>query len=255
MRSLSKRYGAFVIVLVMWAATAQYLAATGTPTWVLPPPTTVVSELGRSIQEGILPTYLEASMLHLVLAGTVGLVAGVLMGVLIGLNRWVAKFFYPLLNFFQSLGGIALAPLMIIWFGFSTAALVIVVDYTVFFPIAFNTLTGVRTVPPVYVNAVRTMGGNRFQIVRDVLLPGALPNILLGVRLALAYGWRALIAVEMLFALDGLGYMIFSAQQYLNTPQILLGMVVLGIIWLLISETILRPIEDLTIGRWGMVHR
>lgn len=255
MRYLAKRYGAFGLILIGWAAAAQYLAATGTPAWVLPSPITVFAEFGHSISNGILPTDLDASLVHLALAGSIGLVAGAVVGVLIGLNRWIARFFYPLLNFFQSLGGIALAPLMMIWFGFSTAALVVVVDYTVFFPIAFNTLTGVRTVPPVYVNAARTMGANRFEVVRDVLLPGALPSILLGVRLALAYGWRALIAVEMLFALDGLGSMIFSAQQYLNTPQILLGMFVLGVMWLIISETVLRPIEDLTIGRWGMVHR
>ncbi|MDE3100709.1 MAG: ABC transporter permease [Chloroflexota bacterium] len=255
MTGFAKRYGSFVILVAIWAATAQYLAVTGTPTWVLPSPVTVFGEFGRSIREGILPTYFEESMLHLVIAAAIGIIVGVVMGVLIGLNRWAARFFYPLLNFFQSLGGIALAPLMIIWFGFSTPALVIVVDYTVVFPMAFNTLTGVRTIPPVYVNAARTMGANRFEIVRDVLLPGALPNILLGIRLALAYGWRSLIAVEMLFAIDGLGFMIFSAQQYLNTPQILLGMVVIGIVWLVISETIVRPIEDLTIGRWGMVHR
>ncbi len=252
---LGRRYGGFIIVLAAWELVARYLAATGAPAFVLPSPATVARELPMSIQEGILPSYLKASMVHLVLAGSLGLVAGAAAGLLIGLNRWVARFFYPLLNFFQSIGGIALAPLAIIWFGFTTPGLVAVVDYTVFFPLVFNTLTGVRSVPSVYVNAARTLGAGRVQVVRDVILPGALPNILAGTRLSLAYGWRGLIAVEMLFALDGLGFMIFDAQQYLDTPQIILGMIVLGVLWLVISDMVLKPLEDLTIGRWGMVHR
>src|SRR5258708_35558400 len=118
-------------VLAAGDLVGRYVAGTGARALVLPWPATVARELPMSIQEGILPSYLKASMVHLVLAGSLGLVAGAAAGLLIGLNRWVARFFYPLLNFFQSIGGIALAPLAIIWFGFTTPGLVAVVDYTV----------------------------------------------------------------------------------------------------------------------------
>jgi taurine transport system permease protein len=252
---LARRYGIFLVVILIWEVVSRYLAATGTPDFVLPPPLTVAGELVASVQRGIIPSYLQSSMIHLFLAVTVGVCVGVVLGLLIGLNRWAARLFYPLLNFFQAIGGIALAPLLIIWFGFSTISLIVVVNYTVVFPIAFNTLNGVRTVPRIYVNAARTMGASPLQIALGVLLPGALPNVILGLRLAIAFGWRALIAVEMLFALDGLGFMIFDARQFLNTPQIIAGMVVLGIIWFLIDRLVITPLEDLTIGRWGMVHR
>lgn len=251
----ARRYGVFAILFGAWIIASSYLKSKGAPAYILPLPTAVASELGKAVREGILPTYVADSIAHLLVASISGLVVGVIFGVLIGLNRWVGRFFYPLLNFFQSLGGIAVAPLIVVWFGRSLTGLIVAVNYTVFFPVTFNTLTGVTTVPPVYVNAVRTLGGNQFQVVRDVILPGAMPNILLGMRLAVAYGWRSLIAVEMLFALDGLGFMVFDAQQFLDTPKILLAMIVLGVLVLLIDELVIKPVESLTIKRWGMVHR
>jgi NitT/TauT family transport system permease protein/taurine transport system permease protein len=82
-----------------------------------------------------------------------------------------------------------------------------------------------------------------------------MPNILLGVKLALAYGWRSVVAVEMLFAINGLGYMIFQAQQSIGTAQIISGMIILGVIWILFEKLLVDPVEDLTIRRWGMVNR
>src|SRR5688572_28395315 len=106
-----------------------------------------------------------------------GLVVGVPVGVLLGMSRRVADFFYPLLNFFQSVSGIAWLPLMLVWFGFGERTILIAVNYTVCFPLIFNALLGVRSVPRLYVNALRTLGASRWQIVRDVVVPGALPSI------------------------------------------------------------------------------
>lgn len=250
-----RRYGAIAIVVLIWAAIAAILAADSVPEWVLPPPTAVGQEFFTSLQSGKMTSFLQASMLHLLVAAPVGIVVGICLGLAIGINRYAARFFHPLLNFFQAIGGVTIAPLVVIWFGFSPLALMVVINSTIIFPIAFNTLTGVRSVPRIYVDGARTLGASRFAIVRDVVIPGAMPNILLGTRLALAFGWRAVIAVEMLFALDGLGFMIFDARETLDTPQIILGMVVLGCLWLAMSKLILDPIEKLTIGRWGMVHR
>ena len=94
-----------------------------------------------------------------------------------------------------------------------------------------------------------------FLDVRDVLLPGALPNIATGLRLGLAYGWRALIAAEMLVGAHGLGFMIFSAQNFHLTARIMLGMAIIGALWVLLDYFVLRPLEEATIARWGLVQR
>jgi NitT/TauT family transport system permease protein/taurine transport system permease protein len=254
-RFLVLHYGAFVLAILVWTGLSHLIAGSAARAWVLPQPTAVFAETLRLINNGELPTYMQASMFHLLLGGSIGLVAGVVAGLGIALSQGLARFFYPLLSFFQSLGGIALAPLMIVWLGFSTLSVILVVDYTLFFPIAFSTLVGVRSVPPVYAQAVRTLGANRWSIIWGVLLPGAMPNILLGVKLALAYGWRSVVAVEMLFAINGLGYMIFQAQQSIGTAQIISGMIILGVIWILFEKLLVDPVEDLTIRRWGMVNR
>lgn len=250
----SIRYGSFAILVGIWALAAMYLREQGAKEYILPPPSAVVDALRQSIHQGVLPGGFAKSLVHLALAGSIGLCGGILIGLLIGMNRWVARFFYPLLNFFQSISGIALIPLIIVWFGRSTMGLIIAVNYAVLFPVIFNTVIGVRTVPEMYISAVRTLGAGPIRIAREVILPGALPNILLGARLGLAYGWRALIAAEMLFAINGLGFMIFDARQFLDTPTIMLGMIVLGVLWMFIDRMIIDPIEIMTIQRWGMVR-
>jgi NitT/TauT family transport system permease protein/taurine transport system permease protein len=238
--------------LAAWALAAATLPL---PDYYLPPPTAVLSTLGDLIAKGILPTYLAESLRRIVLAGLLALGVGVPLGLALGMNRRVADFAYPPLNFFQSVSGIAWLPLMLVWFGFGERTILVAVNYTVLFPVIFNALLGVRSVPRLYVNALRTLGASRWRIVRDVLLPGALPSIATGMRLGLAYGWRALIAAEMLVGAYGLGFMIFNAQSFHLTARIMLGMGLIGALWVVLDYFLLRPLEEVTIARWGLIHR
>ncbi len=196
-----------------------------------------------------------ASLRRLVTAALVAAAVGVPLGLLLGMSRRVAEFVHPVLNFFQSVSGIAWLPLMLVWFGFGERTILVAINYTVLFPVVFNALLGVRSVPPLYASALRTLGASRWRIARDVLIPGALPNIATGLRLGLAYGWRALIAAEMLVGAHGLGFMIFSAQSFHLTARIVLGMSVIGALWVLLDYFVLRPLEEATIARWGLVQR
>lgn len=238
--------------LAAWSVAAATLPV---PDYFLPPPSAVLAALGDLLAKGILPTYVTASLARMLTAALTALVVGVPVGLLLGMSRRVADFAYPLLNFFQSVSGIAWLPLMLVWFGFGERTIVAAVNYTVIFPVVFNALLGVRSVPRLYVDALRTLGASRWRIIRDVVLPGALPSIATGMRLGLAYGWRALIAAEMLVGAHGLGFMIFSAQSFHLTARIMLGMAVIGVLWLLLDYFVLRPVEQATISRWGLVQR
>jgi taurine transport system permease protein len=235
-----------------WALAAATLPV---PDYYLPPPTAVLAALADLTAKGILPTYVLESLRRILLAAVFGLVVGVPVGLALGVSRRVADFFHPILNFFQSVSGIAWLPLMLVWFGFGERTILVAVNYTVLFPVVFNALLGVRSVPRIYVSALRTMGAGRWRIVVDVLLPGALPSIATGLRLGLAYGWRALIAAEMLVGAHGLGFMIFNAQNFHLTARIMLGMGIIGVLWLILDYFLLRPIEEATIARWGLVQR
>lgn len=239
-------------LFVAWSVAAATLPV---PDYFLPPPLAVLASGLDLFAKGILPTYVAESLRRILLAAGVALLAGVPVGLLLGLSRRVADVCYPLLNFFQSVSGIAWLPLMLVWFGFGERTILVAVNYTVLFPVIFNAMLGVRSVPPIYVHALRTLGGSPWRIVGDVLLPGALPSIATGMRLGLAYGWRALIAAEMLVGADGLGFMIFNAQNFHLTARIMLGMTIIGLLWVLLDYFVLRPLEEATIARWGLVQR
>lgn len=247
---LARFVSSFVLLLAIWLSLTPLL-----PAYVLPAPTAILEALFDSAAVGILPTFVGDSMRHLLSAALVGIVIGVPFGLLPGFSRRVSDFCYPLLNFFQALSGIAWMPMIIVWFGYNERSIIAAVNYTVVFPIIFNSMVGVRTIPRIYGDAVLTMGGNRWTIIRDVLIPGALPNIVTGIRLGLAYGWRALIAAEMLVGANGLGFMIFNAGAQGETQVIIAGMLVIGTLWLLLDQFFLRPFEVATIQRWGMVRR
>jgi NitT/TauT family transport system permease protein/taurine transport system permease protein len=240
-----------LLVAIWWAVKLAF----GLNSTILPSPWEVFVSTGPLIQRGILPDYITASMLRIAVAGVLGIVIGVPLGLLLGSNRWVSIAFAPMLNFFQALSGIAWLPLMLVWFGFGERTIQAVILYTVVFPVAFNTMLGVRTVPMHFASALRVLGAGRLRLIRDVWIPGALPSILLGIRLGIAYGWRALIAGEMVVGAGGIGYLLFQARQFHQTARIMDGMILIGLLWILIDLGFLRPLERYTVERWGMVQR
>ena len=245
-------------IVILAASIAAWSVAAATlpvPDYFLPPPSAVLSAFVELLTKGMLPTYIVESLRRMLLAALLGLFVGVPIGLLLGISRKTADFAYPVLNFFQSVSGIAWLPLMLVWFGFGERTILIAVNYTVLFPVIFNALLGVRSVPPIYASALRTLGASRWRIIRDVLVPGALPNIVMGARLGLAYGWRALIAAEMLVGANGMGFMIFNAQAFHLTARIMLGMGIIGALWVILDYFLLRPLEEATIARWGMIQR
>lgn len=242
----------FVALLAAWWIVK---IAFGLDTSVLPSPAEAIRSAGSLIRTGVLVDYTTQSLVRMAIGGVVGIALGIPIGLLLGANRLVSVMFRPFLNTLQGLSGIAWLPLVNVWFGFGTTTVLVVILYTVTFPVAFNTMVGVQTVPPAYANAMRTLGASRYYLFTHVYLPGALPSILLGARLGLAYGWRALIAAEMVLNAGGLGYLLFQSGGARNTSVIVFEMVLMGVIWVFIDRAILRPIEEQTVVRWGMEQR
>lgn len=239
-------------VIIVWALISSLIDR---PDRYLPSPLATLYSSIDLIYKGVLPSFYADTLTRLVIGSAIGIAVGIPFGLVLGLNRTVADMFYPIMNFFQSVSGIAIFPVIVIWFGNSDTTVLIVILYTSFFPIAFNVLSGVRAVPMRYIQAVRTLGASRFGIVKDVLLPGAMPSIAVGSRLSIGFAWRAVIAGEMLAGRPGLGNMIFAGQELDNTAQIILGMALIGFTWIVLDHFLLRPLEADTIERWGLVQR
>ena len=209
----------------------------------------------ESIQDGSLIGHIGASLGRIALGTIIGILLAVPLGILMGVSPAVSTFVTPLLRFFSVLAGIAWIPIATLWFGYGFGAITFVIFNAVFFVVAYNTLLGVSSIPMPLRNAAASLGAGRRQIFMEVLLPGALPNIVTGIRTGLGFAWRGLIAAEMIATNVGLGYMLFVARDFYRTEVIVLGMIVIGVLWLLIDRLMLAPLERATIERWGLVRR
>jgi taurine transport system permease protein len=214
-----------------------------------------VRSFGALVYKGILPTYLEDSVVRLAAGAAAGVALGIPLGVLIGMSRRAHTALWPLLLFFQAIGDIAWLPILVIWFGYGLLTMTLVIVYTVLFPVVLNTVLGVRSIPADMRRAALSLGASRPRIVLEVILPGALPNIVTGLRNGLGYGWRALIAAEIIVGTSGIGFLMFDARRAGSVVEILLGMIILGALWYIVDGWILAPIERATGQRWGLVMR
>ena len=208
----------------------------------------------EAVADGSLLRHVAASMWRVFVGTLIGLVLAIPCGVAMGVSPAISAFFTPVFRFFSVLAGIAWIPIATLWFGYGFGAIVFVIFNAVFFVVAYNTLLGVASIPMPLRNAAASLGAGRWQILTEVLLPGALPNIVTGIRTGLGFAWRGLIAAEMIATNVGLGYMLFVARDFYRTEVIVLGMIVIGVLWLAIDRLLLVPLERATMERWGMVR-
>lgn len=202
-----------------------------------------------------LTNHISSSIGRVVLAMLVGIPLGIAFGMLAGMNRVLSAFLEPVGVFMNSVSGIAWIPLAIVWFGVGWETTLFIMLNTVFWLLFFNSMMGVRAVPKVLEHGVQTLGGSRLSVIRDVYLPGAMPSIITGTRMALGFGWRALIAAEMIGGNDGLGFMIFVSAQEFKTEEVFLGVILISLIFLATDRWLLVPFEKWTIERWGLVWK
>jgi ABC-type nitrate/sulfonate/bicarbonate transport system permease component len=241
------------VVALVW----QTVAVLGVmPARLFPGVDRVVVTFGRLIASGVLPTHTVATLARLAVGFALGAVVGVTVGLLMGRSRWAEDVLLPLVSVGSPIPGLAYAPLFVIWFGLGNLPAVLLVGFAAAFPVAVNTWTGVRAVKAIWIRSAIAMGARERQIFRKVVLPGALPAVMTGLRLGLARAWRVLVAVEMLTSVPlGLGWLIFGAREFLATDVMLAGIAVIGLVGLGLEKLVFEPLERLTVVRWGMLAR
>lgn len=214
----------------------------------------IVSAFVRLMVTGILPVHAFWTLVRLVVGFGLGAALGVAVGMAMGRSRWAEDLLLPIVSVGNPIPGLAYAPLFVIWFGLGDVPAILLVGFAASFPVAVNTWTGVKTVKEIWIRAARSMGAGERQLFRKVVLPGALPYLLTGLRLGLARAWRVLIAVEMLTSVRlGLGWLIFGAREFLNTDVMLAGIAVIGLVGLGLEKLVFERLERFTVVRWGML--
>jgi NitT/TauT family transport system permease protein len=241
----------FVVVLGLWEIVAH---AGLFPPRLFPPLEKVAEAFWRLTLAGILPHHAFDTLLRLSAGFAIAAVMGVTIGIAMGRSRRAEDILLPLVSIGAPIPGLAYAPLFLLWFGLGNKTAVLLVGFVSAFPIIFNTWTGVKAVKEIWVRSAQAMGANDRRLFRHVILPGALPYILTGLRLGLAQAWRILVGVEMLAAVPwGLGWLIFGAREFLNTDVMLAGIAVIAIIGLLLEKLVFQKLENFTVVRWGMM--
>lgn len=244
-----------VLALALMIAAYEALARSGIfPPALLPTVPAVAAALWSGIADGTLPLH-AGSTLWRVLAGMgLAVVLAIPLGILMGRVQAVQGFVLPLASALMPIPSLAWVPVFILWFGLGNATAVGVVLYAALFPILLNVWSGVRAVNPLWLRAGSAMGAGTAALFCKVIVPGASPFIIAGLRQAFVRAWIAVVGAEMLAASDwGLGWVIFDAKEFLQADRMLASLAVIGLIGLAFERLVFGTLERATVQRWGMV--
>jgi NitT/TauT family transport system permease protein len=241
----------FAVIAAAWQMLATY---GGFPPKLVPGLGKIAEAFVRLAGDGTLLAAAFATLYRLGAGFLIAAVIGVAIGIAMGRRQWIEDTLLPIVSFLYPIPGLAYAPLFVLWFGLGDIPTILLTGVASSFTVIINAWKGVKAVKPVWIRSAEVMGARDSDIFRRVVLPGALPYIMIGLRLGLAQAWRILIAVEMLMSVKrGLGWLIFGAQTFLNTDVMLATIAVIGAIGILLEWQVFGRIERWTVVRWGMV--
>ena len=201
----------------------------------LPPPAQVLQQLltlagPQGFMDATLWQHLAASLQRILIALAAATLCGVTVGLAMGLSPTLRGMLDPLIELYRPVPPLAYLPLMVIWFGIGETSKVLLIYLAIFAPVAMATLAGVQGARQVRLRAARALGANRWQVLWYVIVPGALPDMLTGLRIGLGVGWSTLVAAELIAATRGVGFMVQSAGEFLATDVVLAGILVIALI-------------------------
>jgi NitT/TauT family transport system permease protein len=234
------------VFLVLW-----HYAVTWTGTKVFPSPLAVGKGLGELQRRGVLYPYIRDSMFRVSAGYLVALVLGVPFGLFLGLSKSAAAIFHPLIQVLRPISPLAWIPISIVLFGIGNEATIFLVVLASFFPIVLAASNAVQSVPAIYMRHGENIGLSRAAIIRRLLLPAALPQILVGLRVALGIAWLVVVAAEMIAVDSGLGYLVIDSRNAGKRYDLVVcAMLLIGGIGLVL-DILMRRVERLRSVRWG----
>jgi NitT/TauT family transport system permease protein len=244
------------VTLAAAAAAYELLARSGyfAPA-LLPTIPVIASTLIAMLADGTMIKHAAFTMYRVMFGFSLAITTGIPLGILMARFHRVESFFLPLVTALMPIPSFALVPLFMLWFGIGNLTTILIVFYAATFPIVFNTWSGVRSVNPLWLRAAGAMGADEQKLFWKVIIPGASPFIITGMRQAFLRAWIAVVGAEMIAASDwGLGWVIFDAKEFLNADIMLASLLVIGGIGYAFERFVFGSIERATVQRWGMVR-
>ena len=242
-----------IALLALWWLASHFRWV---PPLFLPTPETVFTRLYESalgeLTDAPLAEHFGWSIFRVFSAFVAACVTAIPIGIAMGVSRIARGVFDPPIEFYRPLPPLAYLPLIVIWFGIDEMSKVLLIYLACFAPLAMSARAGVRSVPQEQIHAAYSMGASKWQVIRHVIVPAAMPEILTAMRIAIGFGWTTLVAAEMVAATRGLGQMVLNASNFLRTDIVIMGIVVIGAV-AYAFDLLMRYVERLVVPWKGKV--
>lgn len=217
---------------------------------LLPPFSNVIGECWRLLESGVLPRHFLRSLLRVIIGFVAGSAAGLFMGVLMGWKAAIHRTLHPVMSLIYPIPALGWLPVFMLWFGIGEMLPIAIIFTCSFFPMVYNTQTGIRSVDRNLVRAARTLGASDLKILTTILIPLALPNIFTGLRLESGMAWRVIIAAEMVAIPTGIGALLMRAESLVRLDIVIVCLMVLSLMCFCFERFFLF-LERKTTGRWA----
>ncbi|WP_434011155.1 ABC transporter permease [Peribacillus simplex] len=229
-----------VIVLIAW----QSLGSVGIlPAQLFSSPLLIVTTFIDLVRSGEMGMHLQISLTRALLGFALGGFLGLLLGVIVGMQKKSEEYLNPSIQMLRTVPLLAITPLFIMWFGFGELSKVLLIALGAFFPLYLQTFLGLRNVDKKLYDVARILEFSRLEQITKLMIPAALPNILLGIRLALSAAWMCLVVAELLGADRGVGFMIQDARSFMQTDVVFVGIIIFALAGK-ISDSFVRFLEN-----------
>jgi len=219
-----------VIFLLLWEVVARLNLVPGQ--FFFPPFSTVVMEFYYLIANGVLGKNFISSLVRVLIGFSAGSIAGIAVGIVMGWRDTIDKALHPIVSLLYPIPALGWLPLLMLWIGINEMLPITIIFICSFFPVLYNTVTGIRNVDKSYIQVARTLGASDMKILMTVVMPLALPNIFTGLRLEAGMSWRVIIAAEMVAIPTGIGALMMRAESLIRMDIIIVCLIVLAVMCL-----------------------
>ena len=219
-------------VLLLWHASVGTVFNPA----LVPTPEQTFAKAWKMMQSGELFMHIAVSMRRVLVGYVVGCLLGILLGAVIGRVALVRELADPLLELIRPISPVAIVPLAMLWFGIGEMSKFFVIIYATIIIVLLNTAAGVSRTPITRIRAARCLGASEYEVFAKIILPSAVPYVLTGMRVALGFSFMGIVAAELIGANEGLGFLIMNSQMLLQTDQLFVGLLSLGIVGLIVDR-------------------
>ncbi|MEZ2648986.1 ABC transporter permease [Bacillus wiedmannii] len=228
-----------IIVLIIWQLAGVFDLVSKT---VLPTPLDILLAFQELIKTGELFGHLSTSVFRAAAGFFIGGSLGIILGTIVGFSTRSEQYLDPSVQMLRTVPHLAVAPLFVLWFGFGETSKVLLIADGAFFPLYVNAFLGIRGVDSKLFDVARVLEFSKRKLITKLILPAALPNLLLGARLSLGVAWVSLVVAELMGSTEGIGYMIMDARQFSNTDIVFVGIIIFAFVGKF-SDSLVRLLE------------